>query len=90
MTPNPSLFARFRADERGALVSDLAKSAVAIGFLSIVAAHLVSNRIDANEKARMAEIAQQVSKGRSVDTTGSLARDANAMKLDPCALPPKR
>jgi hypothetical protein len=84
------IWERFCADERGTLVSDVAKAAVAIGFLSIVAAHLVSNRIDQSEKERMAAIAQAAANGRTVETTGSLARDANATKLDPCALPPKR
>ncbi len=80
----------FLADERGTMISDLAKAAVAIGFLSVVAAHLVSNRIDQAEKERMAAFAQAAAKGRVVETTGSLARAADATKLAPCALPPRR
>lgn len=83
---------RFRADERGAVASDLAKAAVAIAFLSVIAANIMSNRIEANEKAVMASIAGEAAKGRLVDSsaTGSLARSVNQTKVDPCALPPRR
>jgi Flp pilus assembly pilin Flp len=87
-----SLLTRFRRDESGALVPDLAKAAIAISFLSVVAANVISNRIDASEKSVMAAITADAAKGRSVDTssTGSLARNVNATKIDPCALPAKR
>ena len=83
---------RFSSDERGTLVADVAKAAIAITFLSVVAANVLSNRIDASEKNAMAAISSEVARGRSVDTsvTGSLARGINDTKLDPCALPPKR
>lgn len=87
-----SVLSRFRSDESGALVPDIAKAAIAISFLSVIAANVVSNRIDANEKSAMAAISSDAAKGRNVDTaaTGSLARSANATKIDPCVLPPKR
>lgn len=87
-----SLLTRFRSDESGALVPDLAKAAIAISFLSVVAANVISNRIDASEKNAMAAITGDAAKGRNVDqaATGSLARNINASKVDPCALPPKR
>ncbi len=87
-----SLLTRFRSNESGALVPDLAKAAIAISFLSVIAANLISNRIDASEKNAMAAITGDAAKGRAVDTsaTGSLARSVNATKVDPCALPARR
>jgi hypothetical protein len=87
-----SLLSRFRSDESGALVPDIAKAAIAISFLSVIAANVISNRIDASEKNAMAAFTGDVAKGRNVDTsaTGSLARNVNATKIDPCALPAKR
>lgn len=87
-----TLLNRFRSDESGALVPDIAKAAIAISFLSVIAANVISNRIDASEKNAMAAIAGNAAKGRNVDTTvtGSLARNVNATKVDPCELPARR
>ncbi len=86
------LITRFARDQRGALLPDVAKAAIAISFLSVVAANIMSNRIGANEKDVLASIAREAANGRAVDpvATGSLARDANATKIDPCVLQPKR
>lgn len=83
---------RFIHDERGTMVANVAKAAVAIAFLSVIAANIMSNRIEANEKSIMAAISGSAAAGRGVDAraTGSLARDANGVKIDPCVLPPKR
>ncbi|MGL4441300.1 MAG: hypothetical protein ACRCUE_18750 [Bosea sp. (in: a-proteobacteria)] len=87
-----SLLTRFRSDESGALVPDIAKAAIAISFLSVIAANVISNRIDASEKNVMAAITGDAARGRNVDNaaTGSLAKHVNAAKIDPCALPTKR
>lgn len=92
MGTGTSLLARFRSDERGSIVPDIAKAAIAISFLSVIAANVLSNRIEASEKNAMAAISSEAAKGRNIDTaaTGSLARNVNATKIDPCALPPKR
>ena len=83
---------RFLRDERGTMVASIAKAAVAIAFLSVIAANIMSNRIEAHEKSIMAAISGFTASGRSVDanSTGSLARDANGVKIDPCVLPPRR
>lgn len=87
-----SLLTRFRSDESGAILPDIAKAAIAISFLSVIAANIISNRIDSNEKNAMAVIAADAARGRNVDTaaTGSLARNVNATKIDPCELPARR
>jgi hypothetical protein len=87
-----SLLTRFRSDESGALVPDIAKAAIAISFLSVIAANVISNRIDTSEKNAMAAITGDAARGRNVDNaaTGSLARNANATKIDPCELPARR
>ncbi len=85
------ILAGFARDERGTMIPHIAKAAIAISFLSVIAANVVSNRIDSHEKDRLAQIAAHAGHG-TVDTsiTGSLARGINAVKLDPCALPPSR
>jgi hypothetical protein len=76
----------FLCDQAGNLAAGAAKFAVAVGFLSLVAMNMTGNSIGTTEKDRIAALA-----GLAVDTraTGSLARDVNATKLDPCALPPR-
>ena len=82
----------FVRDERGTMVAGVAKAAIAICFLSVVAANIMSNWIDAKEKQVLAALTGTVAAGRNVDTaaTGSLARQVDAIKVDPCALPPRR
>ncbi|MCO4054335.1 MAG: hypothetical protein HEQ16_09860 [Bosea sp.] len=87
-----ALLNHFRRDERGELVPDLAKAAVAIAFLSVIAANMIAKPIDAHEKRVMAAISGEAAKGRAVDSaaTGSLSSRANATKIDPCVLDNRR
>jgi hypothetical protein len=87
-----ALLNRFRRDERGELVPAIAKAAIAIAFLSVIAANMMANRIDAHEKSAMAAISADAARGRAVDSaaTGSLASRANATKMDPCVLDNRR
>ncbi|MCX7323080.1 MAG: hypothetical protein NTZ14_01300 [Hyphomicrobiales bacterium] len=82
----------FVRDERGTMVAGVAKAAIAICFLSVIAANIMSNRIDAREKQVLAALTGTVAGGRNVDNaaTGSLARQVEALRVDPCALPPQR
>ncbi|MCX7341479.1 MAG: hypothetical protein NT037_13340 [Hyphomicrobiales bacterium] len=82
----------FVRDERGTMVAGVAKAALAICCLSVIAANIMSNRIDAREKQVLAALTGSVADGRNIDTaaTGSLARQVDAIKLDPCTLPPRR
>ncbi len=81
----------FARDERGTMVSDIGKAVIAIVFLSVIAAHVMSNRIEANEKHLMAAMSgTAASKGLDASPTGSLARDVSAVRIEPCVLPPKR
>jgi hypothetical protein len=76
----------FLRDQRGNIAAGAAKFVIAVGFLSLVALNMTGNNIGQAEKDRIAALA-----GLAVDSraTGSLARDVNATKLDPCALPPR-
>jgi hypothetical protein len=87
-----ALLNRFGRDERGELVPAIAKAAIAIAFLSVIAANMMANRIDAQEKSVMAAISGEAAKGRAVDSaaTGSIASRANAAKIDPCVLDNRR
>ncbi len=87
-----SFFSRFSADERGTMVANVAKAAVAIAFLSVIAANIMSNRIEAHEKGIMAAISSSAATSRGVDTraTGSIMRDIDGLKIDPCVLPARR
>jgi hypothetical protein len=82
---------RFANDERGSLPGDLGKAAVAIAFLSVAAAHVMSMQVSRAERDVLGEMAQIASSGRAVDAgaTGSLLRRANQTPLDPCAEPPR-
>lgn len=86
-----SLIASFLRDERGSLVSDIAKSVIAISLLAVLAANVIHHRIEPGEKERMAQVAAQAARG-VVDplTTGSLTRDIKSTRVDPCELPPRR
>jgi hypothetical protein len=79
-------------DERGTLVSDVAKAAIAIAFLSVIAANVISNQIESNEKRLMASLSSEAGKGRAVDlsSTGSLQSQIRSSQVDPCALPARR
>jgi hypothetical protein len=80
-----TVFALWR-NQHGNLAVGVAKFAVAVGFLSVVALHMTGNRIENTEKDRIAALA-----GQAIDanSTGSLQRAANATRIDPCALPPR-
>jgi hypothetical protein len=82
----------FLHDERGTFAADAAKAVIAIAFLSLIGVHMMGNRIASEEKDRLAGLTHTAARGKAVDpmTTGSIARDADATKIDPCALPPKR
>lgn len=82
----------FRRDERGEIIPALAKAAIAIAFLSVLAANMMANRIDSQEKSVMAAISADAARGRAVDNaaTGTLASRANASKIDPCVLETRR
>ncbi len=89
------LLRSFSRDERGALAGDAVKAAIAIGFLSLIGVHMMGNRIDGQEKDRLAGLSYVAAKGKQVDprqidpmSVGSIARAADATRLDPCALPP--
>jgi hypothetical protein len=79
----------FWRDQRGGMVTGIAKSAIAIGFISVLAANFISSRTDGLDSARLAEVAAVVSRNPSADpmTTGSLRRAADATRLDPCVAP---
>lgn len=87
-----SLIKSFLSDTRGSIVADFAKSAVAIGILAVVAANFLHHKVEPLEKERMAEIAANAARGQQIDrsATGSIAREINGSRVDPCALPPKR
>ena len=79
----------FWKNERGTMVTDLAKAGVAIAFLSVIAANFVSNRSAHLDKDRLTEVASAASRGRPIDplVTGSIAKRANETRLDPCVVP---
>lgn len=87
-----SLFRSFFRDERGSFAANFAKSAIAIGFISVLAANFISRQIDTSDRQRLDQAAAQAARGQNVDrmATGSLARDVQATKVDPCALPQRR
>ncbi|MFN3673939.1 MAG: hypothetical protein ACK4VM_18705 [Bosea sp. (in: a-proteobacteria)] len=78
----------FRRDERGGLAADVAKAAVAIGFLSVIAANFVSQQTASLDTDRMTQVAAAAAKGKPVDPmiTGSLQKRANETRLDPCVV----
>jgi hypothetical protein len=92
MTRLAAMWRRFCKDERGTLLSDLTRSAIVIGALSVIAAHVMNNRIEAGDKTVLALLSGSAANGRNIDmgATGSLARSVDGTRLDPCALPPKR
>ncbi len=85
------LFKRFFRDERGDFATGFLKSAVAIAFLSVLAANIMDRTVVAPaEQDRLAQASAAASRGQNVDrmATGSLARAANETKLDPCVAQP--
>jgi hypothetical protein len=79
----------FLRDQRGALSTDIAKAAIAITFLSVIAANVMSNRIAPAEKNAMAAISGEAAKGRLIDTnaTGSIVRNTHVPRTEPVILP---
>lgn len=71
--------------QRGSVVTGVAKAALAIGLLSLVAANLVSERLD---RDRLAQLAHAAVGGRGdPQVTGSILPRDGAIRLDPCAAP---
>jgi hypothetical protein len=85
-------FLAFLRDQRGSMASDIAKSAIAIAFLSVIAANLVSRQIGMHDRAALDVVAEKASRGQPVDmnAVGSIAREANRTRLDPCVDQPRR
>ncbi len=79
----------FWKNEHGMMLSDLAKAAAAIAFLSVVAANFVSSQTAKLDTASMNQVASAISRGKPIDplVTGSLQKRANETKLDSCAMP---
>jgi len=79
----------FLRDQSGAFSTDIAKAAIAITFLSVIAANVMSNRIAPAEKSAMATISGEAAKGRLIDSnaTGSIVRSPSAPRTEPVILP---
>ncbi|MCV9935171.1 hypothetical protein OIU35_02235 [Boseaceae bacterium BT-24-1] len=79
----------FLRNQRGSMVSDVAKAGAAIAFLSVIAANFVSSQTAQLDRDAMRQATQAAAKGQSFDplTTGSIAKRAGETKLDPCAVP---
>lgn len=79
----------FWKNERGTMVTDIAKAGAAIAFLSVIAANFVSSQTAKLDTERLDQIASAASKGKPVDPmiTGSLQKRAGETRLDPCVVP---
>jgi len=79
----------FWKNERGTMVSDIAKAAAGIAFISVVAANFASDRTAHLDTERLSEVASAASKGKPIDplVTGSIVKRAEQTRLDPCAVP---
>lgn len=93
------LFARFAADSSGSLLRTTARTAAIVGLFSAASAYYLSDRLEA-EKQALAEIAASATRdgraariagrnGVDMTATGSIARGAQSVRLDPCAVPAK-
>lgn len=69
--------------ERPALLLPTIKAAIAVGFLSVLAAQWLSSR--AFDQASLTRLAADAV--REPATTGSILKAANGQKLDPCGVP---
>ncbi|KQU51047.1 hypothetical protein ASG72_14730 [Bosea sp. Leaf344] len=80
------LIDRFFRDERGGFAGDIAKAAVAIAFLSVIAANFVSQQAATLDSDRLTQLASAASQGKPTDPmiTGSLQKRAGETRLDPC------
>ncbi len=68
---------------RPALLIGTVKAVVAIAFLSVFAAHWLSeSALDQKSLSQLA--AQAARRGKEPTMTGSITRAATAVKLDPC------
>lgn len=78
----------FWKNQRGTVVANLAKSAAAIAFLSVVAANFVSTQTAKLDRDRLSQVASAASAGKPIDpmTTGSLLKRAGDTRLDPCVV----
>jgi hypothetical protein len=79
----------FLRNQRGTMVTDVAKAGAAIAFLSVVAANLISNQTAHLDRDALRQVAQAAAKGQAIDplVTGSIGKRANETRLDPCAIP---
>lgn len=79
----------FLKNERGTMLTDVAKAGLAIAFLSVIAVNFVSSRIEQFDKDRLAEVSAAAIRGKPIDPmiTGSLRKTANETRLDPCVVP---
>jgi hypothetical protein len=86
------IFLEFLRDQRGSMAADIAKSAIAIAFISVIAANLVSRQIGTHDKVALDIVAEKAARGQQVDmnAVGSIAREANRTRLDPCVDQPRR
>lgn len=90
------IVSQFLRDQRGSMVSDMAKAAAAIAFLSLIAANWLSHGISLNDRQTMQELASTATKDiknrlgyDEPMTTGSIGKRAGETRLDPCATPRK-
>jgi Flp pilus assembly pilin Flp len=84
------LLDRFVRDERGSLMATVGKAAVAIAFLSVLAANWLSAGVSELDKNNLAQIAASVTGRPDPMITGSISKRAAETRLDPCVMPPKR
>jgi hypothetical protein len=78
----------FLRNQRGSMVSDVAKAGAAIAFLSVIAANFVSSQTAQLDRDAMRQAAHAAAKGQPFDplTTGSIVKRAGVTKLDPCVV----
>lgn len=78
----------FRRDQRGSMLTDVAKASAIIAFLSVVAANFVSTQTADLDSERLSQVASAASRGHPIDPmiTGSISRRANETRLDPCVV----
>jgi hypothetical protein len=84
------LFASFVRDERGSMVANIGKAAIAIAFLSGLAANWLAVGVSEGDKSNLAQIAATATGRNDPMTTGSISKRAADTKIDPCLLPLKR
>lgn len=80
------LIMAFLRNQRGSMVADVAKAGAAIAFISVVAANLISYKAAQLDRDGLHQAASAAAKGQPIDplVTGSLAKRAGEVRLDPC------